>query len=281
MVLFQPNEERGEGAKAMVEDGLYDQMPIPDVVLGQHVVPRRAGFIGNRTGMTMSAADSFKITLFGRGGHGSLPHRSIDPVVLAANVVLRLQNIVSREVDPAEMAVVTVGSVQAGSTENVISDHAVLKINIRTTIPATREKVIAAVRRIIKAECEASNSPKEPLIEATSRFPLTVNNGEIASRLASSFGERFKDDFESNTPANNGSEDMSILGTSIDKPYDFWFFGGIDPDLWDRAEREGRLVEDIPTNHSPHFAPVVQPTLTVGFEALCVAALTFLDRMDR
>ena len=278
IVLFQPNEERAGGAQAMVNDGLYDKIPVPDVVLGQHVMPLPAGRVGNRQGRIMGAADSFKVTLFGRGGHGSMPHRCIDPVVLAANVVLRLQNIVSREVDPADAAVVTVGSVQAGSAENVIEDKAVLKINTRTTSSATREKVLASVRRIIKAECEASNSPKEPNIEATSSFPLTINDEDIASRLASSFTECFGEAFEPDTDPTNGSEDVSILATSKGRPYNFWFFGGTDPDLWDRAQREGRTFEDVPVNHSPFFAPVIQPTMTVGIRALCVGALTFLER---
>ena len=199
-------------------------------------------------------------------------------MVLAANVVLRLQSIVSREVDPSEMAVVTVGSVQAGSTENIIADHAILKVNIRTSSSRSRERVLAAMRRIVKAECEASNSPKEPLIEYTTRFPLTVNNENMAGRLASSFKEFFKEEFDPEQPPVNASEDVSILASSIAKPYDFWFFGGIDHDLWDRAEREGRLFEDVPVNHSAYFGPIVQPTLRVGYEALCVAALTFLGK---
>ena len=278
IVLFQPNEERAGGAQAMVDDALYSKVPKPDVVLGQHVMPGRAGRVLNRIGTIMGAADSFKVTLYGRGGHGSMPHRTIDPVVMAANVVLRLQNIVSREVNPADMAVVTVGSVQAGQTENIIADHAVLKINTRTTTPATRDRVLAAIRRIIKAECEAGNSPKEPLIESTSRFPLTINDKDIATRLASGFSEFFGDAFDPETAPINGSEDVSTLATSIDRPYNFWFFGGTDPDLWDQAEREGRLFEDVPVNHSGYFAPVVQPTLRVGIEALCVSALTFLER---
>ena len=231
IVLFQPNEERAGGAKAMVDDGLYDRVPIPDFVFGQHVMPHRSGYIGNRAGTIMGAADSFKVTLYGRGGHGSMPHRSIDPVVLAANVVLRLQGIVSREVDPAEMAVVTVGSIQAGATENVIADSAVLKINVRTTTTLTRERVLAAIRRIIIAECEASKSPKEPLIEATSRFPLTANDCGVASRLGSSFRDFFKQDFDPDTPPVNGSEDVSLLASSVDKPYNFWFVGMVDPEL--------------------------------------------------
>lgn len=278
IVLFQPNEERAAGAQAMVDAGLYDKIPTPDYVLGQHVMPLRAGRVGNRTGVMMGAADSFKVVLYGRGGHGSMPHRSIDPVVLAANVVLRLQSIVSREVDPSEMAVVTVGSVQAGSTENVIADHAILKVNIRTTTSQTRQRVLAAMRRIVKAECEASNSPKEPLIEPTTDFPLTVNDDNVASRLASSFTEYFKGEFDPEQRPTNGSEDFSILASSIGKPYNFWFFGGVDQELWDRAEKEGRLFEDVPANHSAYFGPTVQPTLKVGYEALCVAALTFLRK---
>ena len=277
IVLFQPNEERAAGAKTMVDDSLYDKVPTPDFIFGQHVMPLRAGHLANRAGTIMGAADSFKITLYGRGGHGSMPHRSVDPVVLAANVILRLQSIVSREVDPADMAVVTIGSVQAGSTENVIADRAVLRLNVRTTTPATRKRVLAAIHRIVKAECEASNSPRKPLIETTTQFPLTINNSEVASRLASSFEKVFEHKFDANTPIVNGSEDVSILATSIDRPYNFWFFGGVDPELWDRAEQEGRLFDEVPANHSGFFAPVVQPTLTVGFKALCVAALTFLE----
>lgn len=278
IVLFQPNEERAAGAQAMVNDRLYEKIPIPDYVLGQHVMPLRAGHVGNRKGVIMGAADSFKIVLYGRGGHGSMPHRSIDPVVLAANVVLRLQSIVSREVDPSDMAVVTVGSVQAGSTENVIADHAILRVNIRTTTSQTRERVLAAMWRTVKAECEASNSPKPPLIEPTTRFPLTVNDDDVASRLASSFTEFFKKDFDPGQPPINGSEDVSILASSVGRPYNFWFFGGVDQALWDRAEKEGRLFEDVPANHSAYFGPTVQPTLRVGYEALCVGALTFLRK---
>lgn len=262
----------------MVDDGLYDKIPVPDYVFGQHVVPMRAGRVGNRKGVIMAAADSFRITVWGRGSHGSMPHRSVDPVVLAANIVLRLQTIVSREVDPSEMAVVTVGSLQAGSTENVIADHAVLKVDIRTTSSKTRERVLAAMRRIIKAECEASNSPKEARIERTRRFPLTINNDNIAGDLISSFTEFFKGDFDPEQPPMNASEDVSILASSIGKPYNFWFFGGVKHELWDHAEKEGRLFEDIPVNHSAYFGPAIQPTMRIGYEALCVAALTFLRR---
>jgi amidohydrolase len=277
IVVFQPNEERAGGAQAMIDDGLYSKIPIPDIVLGQHVMADRAGHVGSKLGTIMAAADSFKITIYGRGGHGSMPHRTIDPVVMAANIVIRLQTIVSREVNPSDMAVVTVGALQAGQTENIINDKAEIKVNVRTINTETRERVLKAIKRIVKAECEASNSPKEPLIENTSTFPMTVNNKEITDQLAASFADVFPS-FDADAPRVNASEDFSILGTAVDRPTSFWFFGGVDPEKWDEKEKEGRLVEDIPVNHSPFFAPVVQPTLRTGVRALCVGAMTFLTR---
>lgn len=150
IVLFQPNEERGEGARSMVNDGLYEKVPTPDIVLAQHVLPMRAGRVAVKSGTMVAAADSFKITMFGRGGHGSMPHLCVDPVVLASSIVMRLQVIVAREVDPSDMAVLTVGALQAGETENVIADRAVLKIDIRSETEGTRERVLRAVRRIVE-----------------------------------------------------------------------------------------------------------------------------------
>lgn len=150
IVVFQPNEERGEGAQAMVDDGLYEKVPIPDVVLAQHVMPLREGQVALKSGPAVAAADSFEVTLFGRGGHGSMPESCIDPVLLAANVIVRLQGIVSREISPSEVAVLTIGSVQAGQAENVIPDQALLKIDVRSENHATREKVLRAMRRIVE-----------------------------------------------------------------------------------------------------------------------------------
>lgn len=278
IVLFQPNEERGGGAQAMVEDGLYDKIPKPDVVLGQHVFPIRTGSVASRPGTIMGASDRFKVTLYGRGGHGSMPHTTIDPVILAANVVQRLQSIVSREIDPAESAVVTVASLQAGATENVIADQAVLRVDARFSTPATREKMLESIHRIIRAECDASNCPKPPLIEQTTHFPLTVNDESLASKVSSSFTSYFGSSHNPHSPMSNASEDVSVLATSIGKPCFFWFFGGVNEEKWDEAVRKGSVGEDIPTNHSAYFAPVVQPTLKTGLQALCVAALACLDR---
>ncbi|KAL2825908.1 hypothetical protein BDW59DRAFT_145590 [Aspergillus cavernicola] len=283
IVLFQPDEERGGGAQAMVDDGLYldDKIPIPDYVLGQHVMRLRAGSIGSRPGTIMAAADSLKITVFGRGGHGSLPHHTVDPALLAAHIVVRLQGIVSREIDPSDVAVVTVGSLQAGQTENIIADRAEIGLDFRTVKIETRQKIIAAVQRIVEAECLASGSPKPPIFKPTRRFPPTLNDKQVAAQLAGSFETHFGEDFDPDTPRTNVSEDFSTLATCKDIPSCFWFLGGIDPDLWDRVHSDqasSSSTEEIPGNHSALFAPVIQPTMRAGVDALCLGALTFLGK---
>ncbi|PYH48569.1 M20 family metallopeptidase [Aspergillus saccharolyticus JOP 1030-1] len=277
IVVFQPDEERGEGARAMVDDGLYDKIPVPDYVFGQHVMRMRAGTVGSRPGTIMAAADSLKITLFGRGGHGSLPHQTVDPVLLAANVVVRLQGIVSREIDPSDLAVVTVGSLQAGQAENVIPDTAELGVDFRSVSLETRDKILAAIKRIVEAECMASGSPRPPVFTPTRHFPPTINDKQVTAELAATFGDHFADRFDADTPRTNVSEDFSILGTSQGRPCSFWFFGGIDSDLWDEAESKGCLHE-IAGNHSASFAPAIQPTLRTGVDALCLAALTYMKK---
>ncbi|KAL8733592.1 MAG: hypothetical protein Q9166_002001 [cf. Caloplaca sp. 2 TL-2023] len=278
IALFQPNEERADGAQAMVDDGLYNRVPVPDIVLGQHVIARRTGYVGCRIGNIMSEADSFKITLFGRGGHGSMPHRTVDPVVMAASVVMKLQTVVSREVDPDQFAVVTVGSLQAGQTENIIADKAEVRVNVRTQNHEVRNKILASIRRIVKGECEASGAVKEPLVEETTHFPLSVNDEAVTQSVHESFGAIFGNKFDPNMPCMTASEDYSILASSQGKPACYWCFGGTDERVWDEAKKSGRLTEDIPVNHSPFFAPVIQPTLSTGIDALCIAALTFLKK---
>ncbi|QKX62398.1 uncharacterized protein TRUGW13939_09557 [Talaromyces rugulosus] len=274
IVLFQPNEERGGGALAMVDDGLYSKIPVPDYVLGQHVMRMRAGSVGSRPGTIMAAADSMKITVYGRGGHGSLPHQTVDPALLAAHIVVRLQSIVSREIDPSDLGVLTVGSLQAGQTENIIADRAEIGIDFRTVKLETRQQIISAVKRIVEAECAASGSPKPPVFTPTRRFPPTDNTEQVASRLAASFESHFEH-FDGNTPRTNVSEDFSTLATCKGIPCCFWFVGTTDPVLWDKAVGDG-TTEEIAGNHSALFAPVIQPTMKVGVDALCVAALTFL-----
>ena len=276
ILVFQPEEERGTGAQAMVDGGLYDLVPIPDFVLGQHVTSLPAGVVGSKKGTIMAAADSFKIVLYGRGGHGSMPHMTIDPVMMATNLIQRLQGIVSRETDPSDMAVVTVGSLVVGKTENIISDRAEIGLDVRSVREETRNKILASVRRMVKAEFIASGATKEPEITQTRTFPTTENDEGMAGTLAKAFEDHFGKRFDADTPRINFSEDVSILASSQGKPSLFWFFGGTDTALYEKAKKEGKVYEYVPGNHSPFFAPVIQPTLKTGYEALCVAALTFL-----
>src|SRR5689334_6283542 len=275
VALFQPAEELGDGARKMVDDRLAAVVGKVDVALGQHVLPMPSGVVGTRPGSTLSAADSVRITVYGRGAHGSMPQASVDPVVLAAMIVVRLQTVVSREVAPGETAVLTVGSIQAGTKSNVIPDHASLQLNVRTFSDSTRGTILGAIRRIVTAECEASGCPREPEFELFDRFPLTDNDASATDRVAAAFGAFFG---ERAAPVGqqSASEDFSDIPTALGIPYTYWFVGGIDGEVYDAAEAAGRVAQDIPVNHSARFAPVIQPTLDTGTQALVVGALAWL-----
>src|SRR3569833_2331068 len=191
MVVFQPGEETAQGARAMIDDGLFTRFPKPDVVLGQHVMVGPAGTVAGSAGPLTSTADSLQIRLFGRGAHGSMPQASIDPIVMTASVVLRLQTIVSREVAASDAAVITVGVVQAGTKENVIPDDALIKLNVRTFDAGVRAHVLAAIERIVNAEAAASGAPRQPEITALDPYPLNVNNAEATRRVADAFRRHF------------------------------------------------------------------------------------------
>ena len=275
VAVFQPAEETADGARGMLADGLASVVGDVDVAMAQHVLPFPAGMVATRTGPVLSAADSMRITVHGRGAHGSMPQAAIDPVVLAAMIVVRLQTVVAREVAPGDTAVLTVGSIQAGSKSNVIPDHAVLQLNVRTYDERVRTTVLAAIERIVRAECAASGSPKEPELELFDRYPLTDNDPEVTGRVALAF-TAFFGDRAGELPAQSASEDFSDLPTAIETPYTYWGIGGIDPDTYRAAADAGSVARDIPVNHSATFAPVIQPTLDTGTQAIVAAALAWL-----
>jgi amidohydrolase len=277
MPVFQPAEETAAGAQAMIDDGLFQRFPKPDVVLGQHVMSLPAGVIAGRTGVTTSSADSLQIRLFGRGAHGSMPEASIDPVVMAASTVLRLQTIVSREVGANEAAVVTIGVLQAGSKENVIPDDAIIKLNVRTFDEGVRKRVLDAIERIVNAEAAASGAPRKPEITALDRYSLVTNDPEATKRVSNAFRLHFSSERVQETKPTTASEDFGSFGAEWGVPSVFWFVGGIDSDMYDKAKKDGRIGE-IPTNHNPRFAPVIHPTLQTGVEAMVVAAEAWLSR---
>jgi amidohydrolase len=275
MAIFQPAEETGEGAQAMIDDGLFKRFPKPDVILGQHVMVGPSGTVAGRAGAITSAADSLQIRLFGRGAHGSMPQASIDPVVMAASTVMRLQTIVSREIAAAEAAVVTVGVLQAGTKENVIPDEAIIKLNVRTFDAGVRIRVLAAIERIVNAEAAASGAPRPPEITTLDRYPLNVNDQDASKRVVDAFRGYFGADRVRETGPAPASEDFGSFGSEWRVPSVFWFVGGTDPEIYAKAKQANRLNE-LPVNHSPKFAPVVHPTLQTGVETLVVATRAWL-----
>ncbi|MCK1480571.1 amidohydrolase [Bradyrhizobium sp. 197] len=275
MAVFQPGEETAEGAQAMIDDGLFKRFSKPDVILGQHVMVGPSGTVAGRHGAITSAADSLQIRLFGRGAHGSMPQASIDPVIMAASTVMRLQTIVSREVAAAEAAVVTIGALQAGTKENVIPDEAIIKLNVRTFDAGVRTRVLAAIERIVNAEAEASGAPRKPEITTLDHYPLNVNDREASKRVVDAFRRHFGSERVRETGPAPASEDFGSFGTEWHSPSVFWFVGGTDPEVYAKARAANRLNE-LPVNHSPKFAPVLHPTLRTGVETLVVATRAWL-----
>ena len=275
MIVFQPGEETAEGASAMVRDWGEGRFPKPDVILGQHVMPGPAGTVNYRPGIALAAADSMKIRLFGRGAHGAQPQTSIDPVIMAAATTLRLQTIVSREIAPSEPAVLTIGSLQAGTKENVIPDEAIIKLNMRTFSEDTREYMLKSIRRICCAECEASGAERAPEFTTIDSYPLTENDLAATQKVALAFVAQFGENASLAPSPASASEDFSIFGRSWGVPYVFWFVGGTDPALCAQAEQDGTAAK-IPGNHSPKFAPDIHPTLDRGAQAIVVAASAWL-----
>jgi amidohydrolase len=277
VAVFQPAEETADGARTMLAQGLASVAGKVDVAMAQHVLPLPAGTVGTRAGATLSAADSMRVTVHGRGAHGSMPQASVDPVVLAAMIVVRLQTVVAREVAPGDPVVLTVGSIEAGTKSNVIPERAVLQLNVRSYDEHTRSAVLGAVERIVRAECQASGSPAEPEFELFDRYPLTENDPEVTVRVGAAF-KAFFGDRAGALPLQSASEDFSDIPRALGAPYTYWGIGGVDADLYRTAQDAGRVAQDIPVNHSAGFAPVVQPTLDTGTQALVVAALAWLSR---
>lgn len=274
-LVFQPAEELGTGAHAVARDGLFDRIPKPDVVLGQHVAPLPAGYAAIHPGVAFAGDDSLTIVLHGAGGHGSRPETTVDPVVLAASVITRLQTVVSREIAATESAVVSVGQVHAGTKNNIIPAEARLGLSVRTFDAHVRERVLAGIERIVRAEAAASGAADEPEIITDGEFPPTVNDAAATERTAAALRRALGDDRVIDPGVVSGSEDVGVLADAGGAPLAYWILGGADPALFGDFLRSGRLP-DIPSNHSPHFAPVIEPTLTTGVATLVAAAREWL-----
>jgi amidohydrolase len=264
LLIGQPAEETINGAKAMIADGLFQRFPKPDVGVAMHVdnlLP--AGQVGITPGIYNSNADSLRITIYGKGGHGSQPQTAIDPIVIAARKILAVQTIVSREVKPGEMSVITVGYIQAGTKNNIIPDHAELGLTVRTYKDEIRKQILAATARITKAEAEAGGAPREPLIEHYEATDSVYNDPALAQRLRSPLETALGKNNVITTEAITPSEDYAFF-VEQGVPSLYFSLGGADPEKYAQAKATGVM---LPSNHSPLFAPDVDPALHAGITA--------------
>jgi hippurate hydrolase len=264
VLVGQPAEETIAGAKAMVKDGLFTKFPRPDAAVALHVgneLP--AGKVGIISGIYNTNADSIRITLYGKGGHGSAPHTAVDPIVMAARTILALQTIPSREVKPGELAVVTVGYITAGTKNNIIPDQAEMGLTVRTYKQDVRKQVLAAITRITNAEAQASNAPRPPSIERYEMTDAVYNDPTLIQRLKpvleSAVG---KENLVADEPITASEDFSAFLAEGI--PGAYLSLGGADPQKLAQAEATGT---HLPSNHSAQFAPDVDPALHTAIEA--------------
>lgn len=261
VLVGQPAEETISGAKAMVEDGFLTRFPKPDFGVALHVgneLP--VGQVGITPGIYNTNADSLRITIYGKGGHGSAPHTAIDPIVIAAKTIVALQSITSREVKPGEMAVVTVGYIRAGTKNNIIPDQAEMGLTIRTFKPEVRKQILAAIDRVVKGEAIAGGATKEPLIEHYESTDSVYNDPKLADRLRAPLEAALGKENVITTEPITPSEDYAFF---IEQgiPSLYYSLGGADPAKEAEAKKAGTM---LPSNHSPYFTPDVDPALRAG-----------------
>jgi len=276
MLIGQPAEETIGGAEGMITDGLFTRFPKPDFAVALHVsnsLP--AGKVGITPGIFDTNADSLRITIHGKGGHGSAPHTTVDPIVIAARTILALQTIPSREIKPGEFAVITVGYVHAGTKNNIIPDDAELGLTVRTYKAEIRKQVLAAIPRITKAEAEAAGAPREPSIEHLEGTNAVYNDPALAQRLRTPLEVAVgKDNVVTQEPIT-ASEDFSYF---VEQGISGFYFslGGADPEKYAQAKASGT---NLPSNHSSSFAPDVDPALHTGITAEVAVLRNLLQRL--
>ncbi len=264
IMIAQPAEETVGGAEGMVRDGLFTRFPRPDTILALHVENELpAGRVGVVPGVFDSNSDSVRITIFGKGGHGSAPHTTVDPIVIAARTILALQTIVAREVKPGEMAVVTVGYIHSGTKNNIIPDQAELGLTVRTYKADVRKQVLAAITRITTAEAEAAAAPRAPLIDRYEGADAVYNDPALAQRLRAVLEDALGRDNVLITEPITPSEDFSVF-VEQGIPGFYLRLGGADPQKLAAAQAAGT---HLPSNHSPLFAPDVDPALHTAIAA--------------
>ncbi|MDN3558052.1 amidohydrolase [Halomonas maura] len=287
MLICQPAEEIFGGAKAMLEDGLYTRFARPDVILGQHNMPALAGTVGHIAGSAMAACTNLAVTIHGAGGHGSMPAQAVDPVVIAAHVVTRLQTIVAREVPPEQTVVVTVGKLHAGTQANIIPHSAELEINIRSFDNDIHRQVVDAIERIVRAECEAGRSPRPPEFHVLNETLALHNDPAAVARIRQAHGEHFGVAHLFDMPRLNGSEDFPFFGNAEAGGFDgediscvYWFIGATPEERWEDTPGQSvaEKMRHLEMPHSPYYFPGNSVTLRTGIEAMATGALAYLTR---
>jgi hippurate hydrolase len=280
VMILQPGEELGLGAKAMLDDGLYARFPKPDVLLAFHdSASLPAGVIGVTRGYALANVDSVDVDVKGVGGHGAYPQTTKDPIVLASRIVVALQTLVSRENSPFDPAVVTVGSFQGGTKHNIIPDDAKLQITVRSYTPEVRKKLLDGIARIARGEAIAAGVPEDRMPVVTVREPYTpstYNTDKLSSRLIDLFGQHFGPERVRETKAVMGGEDFSQywLADKTKEATIFWV-GGVPKAKWDAA---GGDESKLPSLHSPFWAPEADTVISTATEAMTLAALDILKK---
>ena len=282
VMILQPAEEIGSGARAMLADGLYTRFPKPDYVIGFHDAAQfPAGTIGYTSGFALANVDSVDIKVRGVGGHGAYPHTTKDPIVLASRIVGSLQTLVSREVDPQDAAVVTVGSIHGGAKHNIISDEVTMLLTVRSYGDATRKMLLDGIKRIAKGEAIAAGMPEDRMPEITiaeNEFtPATYNTPELTAKMAALFKTRFGDSRLIATPPVMGGEDFSEFYRADKANVEsliFWVGGVPQADI-DAAKASGKT---LPSLHSPYWAPDAEKVIATSSEALAAAAMDLMPK---
>jgi len=264
ILIGQPAEETINGAEGMLRDGLFTRFPKPDAIVALHVgneLP--AGTVSITPGIYNTNSDSVRITIYGRGGHGASPHTTVDPIVIAARTILSLQTIASREVKPGEMAIVTVGYIRAGTKNNIIPDQAEMGLTVRTYKQDVRKQVLGAIARIAKGEAEAAGAPRAPAVDHFEGTDAVYNQPELAERLRAPLETALGKDHVVSAGPITPSEDFSYF-VEQGVPGFYFSLGGADPQKLAEAKANG---SHLPSNHSPLFAPDVDPALRTGITA--------------
>lgn len=269
--IAQPAEEKGEGAQAMLEDGLFKRFPKPDYALALHVDSQLAtGTVGYRRGPALANVDSVDVTIYGRGGHGAYPHLAVDPIVIASQVVLALQTIPSRELKPYETAVVTVGSIHGGTKHNIIPDEVKLELTVRSYTEEVRNQILEAIRRLATEIARAHRAPREPQMEVSESIPSTYNDPKLVDRLLPIFRKTFGEENVVEKEPEMGGEDFGLYGRA-GVPAFLFRIGSVPREKIHESQKIGG--KPLPSLHSAEYAPDPEPTITSGVQAMVSAVL--------